>query len=505
MGVYFADDFRHPEEASRRVRDGTLLRLYRGVYSDDANLTPEEAVRLHWRTIVGRLMPNAVVTGRTGFTGLPVQQGTEQYLFVSHPRSTDLKLPGLVVSPDQTTAGPNSDDTPLVDGLYQASEQRALVDNLKAARRVKRRPSRNLTRDELHDQVVRLATTRTPEQRQRLLDAVARIAQRSGKQAAVEDINVFFESASGKRPTMDTRSSAMKVAQKGKPYDANRVKLFNSLADVYARQSPVVMSTKPGDSRKRLLPFYEAYFSNYIEGTEFTIEEAEKIALDGIIPADRPGDAHDILGTFKIVSDTEEMGMSLDSADEFVEALRRRHTSIMEGRPDFAPGEFKSTSNRAGSTIFVDPDKVEGTLRAGWAALNRIDDPFARANFVMFMVSEVHPFADGNGRVARIMMNGELERAGQSRIIVPTILRLEYMSALSGITNNHNPQALRSVLRFAQQYTNQIDFSSLAAANTILSRTSAFTDSTAAQQEGLQLVLPSQLKYWEEDEQPGIE
>lgn len=504
MAVYFADDFGHPEEASRRVKDGSLVRVTRGVYSDDISLPREEVVRQNWRTIVGHLMPNAVITGRTGFDGVPVTQGTEQYLYVSHPRSIELALPGLTVIPDASSAGPHSDDTPLADGLYQASEPRALLDNVKPSRRVKGRPARTLTRDELHDRVVRLTTTRNNEQQKRILDGVARLANETSNSAAAEDIQVFFESATGRRPTVQTGSVAMKAAQIGKPYDTSRVKLFNKLADGYAMDSPVVMPVSVDVERKRYLPFYESYFSNYIEGTEFTVEEAEKIALDGEIPAERPRDAHDILGTYKIVSDYEEMSMRLDSADEFMEALRRRHASIMEGRPDFVPGKFKSTFNRAGSTTFVDPDKVEGTLRAGWAALERIEDPFARANFVMFMVSEVHPFADGNGRVSRIMMNGELERAGQGRIIVPTIMRQEYMSSLSAITNNENPAALRSVLRFAQRYTNQIDFTDVAVARTMLNRTNAFVDSAEAHLEGLQLILPSQLRYWEDDSE-GIE
>jgi len=32
----------------------------------------------------------------------------------------------------------------------------------------------------------------------------------------------------------------------------------------------------------------------------------------------------------------------------------------------------------------------------------------ARALLAMFIVSEVHPFIDGNGRLARLVMNAEL-------------------------------------------------------------------------------------------------
>jgi hypothetical protein len=37
-----------------------------------------------------------------------------------------------------------------------------------------------------------------------------------------------------------------------------------------------------------------------------------------------------------------------------------------------------------------------------------LDHPFKRAAFMLFLISEVHPFIDGNGRVARVMMNAEL-------------------------------------------------------------------------------------------------
>lgn len=45
--------------------------------------------------------------------------------------------------------------------------------------------------------------------------------------------------------------------------------------------------------------------------------------------------------------------------------------------------------------------------------------PFARAVFMMFMVSEVHPLDDGNGRVACVMMNAELSANGEQRVIIP--------------------------------------------------------------------------------------
>src|SRR5260370_7144152 len=48
--------------------------------------------------------------------------------------------------------------------------------------------------------------------------------------------------------------------------------------------------------------FFDAYFSNYIEGTEFEVDEAVGIVFEHRIPAQRPKDAHDILCTYRLLS-----------------------------------------------------------------------------------------------------------------------------------------------------------------------------------------------------------
>jgi hypothetical protein len=44
------------------------------------------------------------------------------------------------------------------------------------------------------------------------------------------------------------------------------------------------------------LTFFEAEFSNFIEGGEFEVTEAADIVLNTVIPADQPEDAPDVLG-----------------------------------------------------------------------------------------------------------------------------------------------------------------------------------------------------------------
>jgi hypothetical protein len=60
----------------------------------------------------------------------------------------------------------------------------------------------------------------------------------------------------------------------------------------------------------------------------------------------------------------------------------------------------------------------------------------------LFLIAEVHPFNDGNGRISRLGMNAEFEAAGQMRLIIPTSLRNDYLSVLEAMTLNANFEPL---------------------------------------------------------------
>jgi Fic family protein len=133
---------------------------------------------------------------------------------------------------------------------------------------------------------------------------------------------------------------------------------------------------------------------------------------------------------------------------------------------------------------------VAGTLRRGFDIGQELVGPFERAAYTMFLVAEVHPFEDGNGRIARIMMNAELVAAGEVRIIVPIVYRANYLSALRGATHNGNYRALIRTLSFARKYTARVDFSDRATAEADLERTNAFLDAQQAEADGIRLSLP---------------
>ena len=115
-----------------------------------------------------------------------------------------------------------------------------------------------------------------------------------------------------------------------------------------------------------------------------------------------------------------------------------------------------------------------------------------RAVFMMFLVSEVHPFVDGNGRLARIMMNSELVAQGEQKIVIPTVFRNNYISALKALSQTGKSSPIIQVLDFAQKYTASIAWEIFDTARTELQSTNAFMDSNEAEDRGIRLILPKE-------------
>ena len=80
---------------------------------------------------------------------------------------------------------------------------------------------------------------------------------------------------------------------------------------------------------------------------------------------------------------------------------------------------------------------------------------------MMFLVSEVHPFVDGNGRIARIMMNAELVTAGEERIIIPTVYRGNYLTALKALSQSSQPTPIVRTLDFARKWVAAVPWTDL--------------------------------------------
>jgi hypothetical protein len=186
--------------------------------------------------------------------------------------------------------------------------------------------------------------------------------------------------------------------------------------------------------------FIESYFSNYVEGTKFDIQQARDIVMNNQVVPNRPKDSHDILGVFRLAITSPYRDSPPLAGTEFLDALESWHAEMLRMRPEANPGKPKLEVNYAGTTQFVDPAMVRGTLAEGSASARSVPEGTARAIYYAFLVSEVHPFDDGNGRLSRLVMNAELTRSGLSRIIVPTLYHPQYVDCARALTRKNVPK-----------------------------------------------------------------
>ena len=466
----------------RAVRAGKLRKLAPRIYTTNLQDTPEKIVRANCWAIAGAIFPQALISDRTALEQRPAADGS--VFLITESRSTDLVLPGITFRPRPGPAPMEGYDMPFLAGLWMSSQARALMDNLRPTRQ-RGRVRATLTRQEIEEFIDRTLRNSGEAVLNKLRDQARAIAPHLKMEAEAEKLSAIIGAMMGTQD--EPLSSDLAVSRsKGIGYDPDRLILFEDLRASLASHPFAERLAREGN---RYLPFFESYFSNFIEGTEFEVGEAYDIIYEGVIPRERPDDAHDILGTFRIVSDSGEMQRTPGTAKEFVELLRHRHSVILAGRPEKNPGQFKSQVNRAGESRFVEPDLVLGTLQRGFELLPTLQHPMARATYAMFLVSEVHPFADGNGRLARIMMNAELHRAGHERIMVPSVYRSEYLQALRALTHNRRADALIAVMDYAQRFVGGIDFSNYPDAVKALESCHAFGKPADAMGGGDRLIL----------------
>lgn len=471
-------------QVSRGVKAGALRKLGPRLYTPQVSDGPEAVIHRNLWEVVGLLFPGTVVGYRTALEGRPSPEGTVNVVG-SYKRL--VQLPGLAI---RQSEGPGHlpGDQPFVGGLWLASRARALLECLRPTR-ASDAGSRSLPREEIErriEQIVRISGESAVNE---LRDDARSLVQHLDAQAEFDDLNRIIGAILSSR-TGPLTSPAAVARARGEPYDPGRFDRFQELHGALLRwQSTPRKDPRQSGAAFSNAAFVDAYFSNYIEGTEFGVEEAVDIVFAGRIPEHRPEDAHDVLGTFRIVSSRDEMGLSMADKrggfDDLVGTLRRRHEIIMSARSDKRPGEFKETANFAGATEFVQPELVVGTLRRGFEMFRSLADPFARASFMMFMIAEVHPFLDGNGRIARLMANAELLSQGYCRIIIPTVYREDYLLALRALTRQGRADPFLRMLDRAQEFVSRVDFNDLDQALAILRAANAFMEPSEGR-----LILP---------------
>lgn len=421
------------------------------LYTSVPKAKEENLVRSQWSQIINHLYPEALLSHRSA---LEYKPSPENNIILTSTTNRRVEYPGLTL---HFIRGPKArPDDQIFSEFHASSAARAFLENFSST---KTTAWRSLNTKELEDKLETLLQIKGEQSLNELRDRARQISEEFSWNNEFEKLNQMIGALLGTRPTDSLESPRARARARNKPFDLERVSRFDQL--FAALKSTPLKELKENFSGKdhfRNKAFFDAYFSNYIEGTTFEIEEAEEIIFDHKMPADRPKDAHDILGTFNIISDPNEMRKTPQSCSELNALLKERHYTLMQNRPEALPGKYKENPNRAGDTHFVHPDNIEGTLEQGFERYQNLQPGLARAAFLMFLISEVHPFSDGNGRISRIMMNAELYVTEHSTIIIPNVYREDYISGLRALTRRDRSEPFIRMISRAHRFSN-LDFS----------------------------------------------
>jgi hypothetical protein len=440
------------KEISKLSKAGKIRKIAPRIYTPNFVDNPETIVKRNIFKIIGELYPGALLSHRTALEFKPTQNGD---VFLTYTYTKNINLPGITLRFLKGNE-PIDGDNKFSGELYVAQLERALLENLEISRK-KGASSKTLSIQEIEEKLELIIRVQGESGLNEIRDKARKVSQKIDKQDEFEKLNKLISALLSTKPSKVLSSPIALARSLGQAYDPARLELFEQLFIALKQEVFVNRIDKNISSQSfQNFAFFESYFSNYIEGTEFEIDEAREIINTETPMPLRDEDSHDILGTYKIVSNRNEMSIVPENAQQLIDLLAYRHSTLLSARKSKKPGQFKDKNNRAGETLFVDYQLVRGTLIRGFDYYQALEDGFKKALYMMFMLSEIHPFLDGNGRIARVMMNAELVKAGQTKIIIPTVYREDYIGALRKLTRQKDPSAFMRMMNRAWEFSETI-------------------------------------------------
>ncbi|MCD6398205.1 MAG: Fic family protein [Spirochaetaceae bacterium] len=451
------DDFYFGSGSQRRKlsSEGKIRKIYTGIYTSiNTSKELEKIMKLQWPLIVANAFKNSVISYRSAIEFTPSPLG---YIYLISKQAKVVEIGGIKFKLIRGTPESISNRNAVM-GAPTASMERAFLDSLIRPKIIVN-DDRYIPIGELEDRLENILTQSGEEALNYFRETSKRVSLELNMPGPYKKLDTIIGALLGSK---DTRMHGIQSIHraKGLPVDNKKVELFlllgNHLETIHYSNNidPNLDNSEYFENKA----FFESYFSNYIEGTDFLIEEAEQIIFDKKAIKNRVNDSHDISGTFEIVSNKSYMSSSPNSFSSFIDSLRHINKTVIPTRLDKFPGEFKTKENRAGNTIFVHPDYIEGTLKQAFKISRTISNPVARGIFLNFVVSEVHPFSDGNGRTCRIVLNRELLSEGLYSIIIPTVYREDYLLTLRTLSRKSRPDPVVRMFLRALKFS-RLDFS----------------------------------------------
>lgn len=195
------------------------------------------------------------------------------------------------------------------------------------------------------------------------------------------------------------------------------------------------------------------YTSNAIEGNSLTLTETKVLLESGITIGGKPiRDCYEATGHAKAY----DYMLQIARADKLIASQRivlQLHELFYSGIDAQQAGSYRTEQVFISGTDYLPPppeDVPEQMARFMEQLLEKSTQlhPVALAAFAHRRLVDIHPFIDGNGRTARLLMNLILVNRGYCIVSIPPIMRMDYILALQVAQRAENPntQAFDSLI-----------------------------------------------------------
>lgn len=201
----------------------------------------------------------------------------------------------------------------------------------------------------------------------------------------------------------------------------------------------------PPETLKSLRDYYRiglTYTSNALEGNSLTESETKVVIEDGLTVEGKPlHDVYEAVGHAKAYDHIYDLVTSPHITGADIQML---HDLFYKQIDEKNAGRYRTMR------VFISgshhrlpsPERVPELMSEFVAWLNANEKKLHPIEFAALSHQKfvfIHPFIDGNGRVARLLMNLALLRSGYTIAIIPPILRAEYIAALEKAHTNRAP------------------------------------------------------------------
>lgn len=208
--------------------------------------------------------------------------------------------------------------------------------------------------------------------------------------------------------------------------------------------------------------FAIVHHSNSIEGSTLTKEETYLLLEEHLTPKNKPLEhtlmAIDHLKALQFVVQLaeEKTPLTVEIIKE-ISALVMKTTgseiSSIAGNFDSSKGDFRKVTVRAGTTTFMDykkvPERVNELVAYNNKTINSSQDFLDINNLAFdahFQMVSIHPFADGNGRLSRLVMNYIQQYHQMPLSVVYKEDKQDYFDALQETRKNEDISIFRNFM-----------------------------------------------------------